>query len=38
MKYFITNIKDETLKNQHYQKVLFTAKNTQLVLEGEAKS
>lgn len=32
MKYFLANIEDETLKNQHYRKVLFTAKNSQLVL------
>jgi mannose-6-phosphate isomerase-like protein (cupin superfamily) len=32
MKYFITNIEDETVKNQHYRKVLFTAKHSQLVL------
>lgn len=32
MRYFITNIEDETVKNQHYRKVLFTSKNSQLVL------
>jgi mannose-6-phosphate isomerase-like protein (cupin superfamily) len=32
MKYFIANIEDETVKNDQYRKVLFTAKNSQLVL------
>jgi mannose-6-phosphate isomerase-like protein (cupin superfamily) len=32
MKYFISNIEDETVKNQYYRKVLFTMKHSQLVL------
>ena len=32
MSYFIANIEDETLANDLYRKVLFTAKNSQLVL------
>lgn len=32
MKGYITNIKKETLENENYRKVLYTAKNSQLVL------
>lgn len=32
MKGYITNIEQETLKNTHYRTVLYTAKNSQLVL------
>jgi len=32
MKYFIGDIEHETLENDLYRKVLFTAKNSQLVL------
>ena len=32
MKGYITNIEEETLKNEDYRRVLYTAKNSQLVL------
>lgn len=32
MKGYITNIEKETLENENYRKVLYTAKNSQLVL------
>ena len=32
MKGYITNIEEETLKNTDYRRVLYTAKNSQLVL------
>ena len=32
MKGFVTNIEEDTLENQDFRRVLYTAKNTQLVL------
>jgi mannose-6-phosphate isomerase-like protein (cupin superfamily) len=32
LKGFVTNIENETVKNKNFRKVLYTAKNTQLVL------
>ncbi len=32
MKGFLTNIEDDTLNNEDYRRVVFTGKNTQLVL------
>lgn len=32
MKGFVTNIEDDTLENDHFRRVLYTAKHTQLVL------
>ncbi len=32
MKGFVTNIEQETLENEHFRKVLYTAHNCQLVL------
>lgn len=32
MKYFITNIENDTLKNNNFRKVIYTAKKQQLVL------
>jgi len=32
MKGYVTNIERDTLENEHYRKVLYTAKNSQLVL------
>jgi mannose-6-phosphate isomerase-like protein (cupin superfamily) len=32
MKGFVTNIEKETIENENYRKVLYTAKNSQLVL------
>lgn len=32
MKGYITNIEDDTLKNQDFRRVLYTGKNSQLVL------
>lgn len=32
MKGFVVNIEKETLENEYFRKVLYTAKNTQLVL------
>jgi mannose-6-phosphate isomerase-like protein (cupin superfamily) len=32
MRGYITNIEEETVKNDYYRKVLFTAKHSQLVL------
>jgi len=32
MKGYVTNIEKETLENENYRKVLYTAKNSQLVL------
>jgi mannose-6-phosphate isomerase-like protein (cupin superfamily) len=32
MKGYVTNIEDDTLKNKDFRRVLYTAKNTQLVL------
>ena len=32
MRGYITNIEEETLKNEDYRRVLYTAKNSQLVL------
>ena len=32
MKGFVTNIEDDTLENEDFRRVLYTAKNTQLVL------
>ena len=35
MKGYIVQIEDATRDNQHYRRVLFTAKHSQLVLDGE---
>jgi mannose-6-phosphate isomerase-like protein (cupin superfamily) len=32
MKGFVTNIEDDTIENEDFRRVLYTAKNTQLVL------
>ena len=32
MKGFVTNIEEDTLENEDFRRVLYTAKNTQLVL------
>ena len=32
MRGYITNIEEETIKNNEYRRVLYTAKNSQLVL------
>lgn len=32
MKGFVTNIEKESLENEHFRRVLYTAKNSQLVL------
>lgn len=32
MKGYVTNIEDDTIKNKDFRRVLYTAKNTQLVL------
>jgi hypothetical protein len=32
MKGFVTNIEDDTIDNEDFRRVLYTAKNTQLVL------
>jgi mannose-6-phosphate isomerase-like protein (cupin superfamily) len=32
MKGYVTNIENDTLENKHFRRVLYTAKNTQLVL------
>ena len=32
MKGYVTNIEKDTLENKHFRRVLYTAKNTQLVL------
>ena len=32
MKGYVTNIEDDTMKNQDFRRVLYTGKNSQLVL------
>jgi hypothetical protein len=34
MKGYVTNIERATLENNYFRRVLYTAKNTQLVLMG----